>query len=271
MASLNSKYFIFSNVRTFLARSDHFFSRAIACAEARVHDCNKHACTNDSWSLIEIAQWSKAPLVARRSKSLRHKLLLDHAWVLRLHLSLQQRVAQVVVLSLPLMQLSMQTQFAKKHVNTTDFFKTRIENSHEKSALAIWNTKILFLKLVFNARLKKYFSPQIEFFYDSNHSVRLTLFLVSRIENISNRNHLVQDVRKVACTNLPIIKEHKGALVPDLGNTRGNRCPDKVNKSKNWGGNRTKKDVSEHKEKCIHPDADAARISVITKAFKVKT
>ena len=238
---------------------------------AWVHGFNEHACTDKLWLLIEIAQWSKAPLVARRHKYLRHKLLFDCAWVVWLCLSLHQCVMWVVVLSLPLMQLSMQTHFTWKNVKITDFLKTRIENSHEKSALAIWNTKILFLKLVFNARLKKYFSPQIEFFYDSNHSVRLTLFLVSRIENISNRNHLVQDVRKVACTNLPIIKEHKGALVPDLGNTRGNRCPDKVNKSKNWGGNRTKKDVSEHKEKCIHPDADAARISVITKAFKVKT
>ena len=81
----------------------------------------------------------------------------------------------------------------------------------------------------------------------------------------------MQDVRKVACTNLPIIKEHKGALVPDLGNIRGNRCPNKVSKSKKWGGNRTKKHVSEYKEKYIYPNDDAARIGSITKAAKVKT
>ena len=82
---------------------------------------------------------------------------------------------------------------------------------------------------------------------------------------------IIQDIRKVVYTNLHIIKEHKGTLIPDLGNRRGNRCPKKVSKSKNWGGNRTKKDASGCKEKHIHPDADAARIGIITKAAKVKT
>ena len=35
--------------------------------------------------------------------------------------------------------------------------------------------------------------------------------------------HIVHATRKVACTNMPIIKEHKGELEINLGNRRGNR------------------------------------------------
>ena len=82
---------------------------------------------------------------------------------------------------------------------------------------------------------------------------------------------VVQDVKKLAHANLPIIKEHSDALVPDLGNRWGNRCPNKASKSKNWCSNRAKNDVSEFKEKCIHPDDDAAIIGVVAKAAKLKT
>ena len=35
--------------------------------------------------------------------------------------------------------------------------------------------------------------------------------------------HIVHAIRKVVCTNMPIIKEHKGELEINLGNKRGNR------------------------------------------------
>ena len=52
----------------------------------------------------------------------------------------------------------------KKYVNTTDFFKTRIENSHEKSTLGLKRAKVLF-SCEFSTRVLKKNSCVNGFFY----------------------------------------------------------------------------------------------------------
>ena len=87
---------------------------------------------------------------------------------------------------------------------------------------------------------------------------------------VSPSSHgIAQDTRKVAHVNLPIIKEHEGTLVPDLGGRRRNRCPNKTIKSRNWGRLRARKNASEHKKKHVYPDDDATRTNVISKDMKV--
>ena len=49
----------------------------------------------------------------------------------------------------------------------------------------------------------------------------------------SSSDRVVHDIRKLVCTNMPIFKEHKGLLAPNLGNRRGKKCPKNRIKSKN--------------------------------------
>ena len=93
-----------------------------------MHNYSKHVCTDDLW----------------------------------LHLSPQKCVANVVVLIMSLMKLNMKTCFMRKFVNTTVFFKTRKENSKEKSTLGPKRPKVVSLFRV----LENYFRPHFEFFYD---------------------------------------------------------------------------------------------------------
>ena len=69
---------------------------------------------------------------------------------------------------------------------------------------------------------------------------------------------------------MPIIKEHKGVLVPNLGNIRVNRCPNKLIKPNNWGDSGERKDVSKCKKMHVHLDAVDAKTNVIDNSDKVK-
>ena len=159
MISLNSTDFIFNNIKTFFIRNYHFCSHMIVCTAAKVYDYNGHVCVYNLWLLIQIIQWNKVPLVICRCKAYRHKLLFDYPQVVWLQLSPQQWEVKVVVLMLSLLLMDVKIYFLEKPVNITFFLKTRFENSHEKSTLALKRAKVLFWKRV----LKKYFSPQNEF------------------------------------------------------------------------------------------------------------
>ena len=66
-----------------------------------------------------------------------------------------QSKRKVVVLTWSLLLMDVETHFMEKPANATVFFKTRIENSHEKSTLGLKRAKVLFLKRVFNASFEK--------------------------------------------------------------------------------------------------------------------
>ena len=84
-------------------------------------------------------------------------------------------------------------------------------------------------------------------------------------------DRIVHDARKVACTNMPIIKEHIGTLLPNLGNRIGDRCPNKLIKPKHWGGSRERKHISKHKKRHAHPDAVDTRTSIVTTDVQVRS
>ena len=89
-------------------------------------------------------------------------------------------------------------------------------------------------------------------------------------EGCPSSARIIQDVKRVACHNMPCIRDKGGIACPDLGNSRGRRSTNQDVKSSNWGGRREKKPVMLHDNQCLHPDAINARNQLISKAVEVK-
>ena len=69
--------------------------------------------------------------------------------------------------------------------------------------------------------------------------------------------------------NIPTIVEHRGVIVPGLGNRKGKRNANICDLSDNWGGSRKKK-VGMALDPWAHPDTIQSKEALISHAVKVK-